>query len=713
MLLIEDAPGYGAYALVRVAGATPAVDAYRAVSAALGARVGMLGGTAIAGGERHFGWTIAPQPASPLGIELVPMTAGVAESGVDALVNGPIDIPAAGAVLVRRALLAAALPDDAVAALAELARRARDASLEVRCLPSFAWHVAAAADDRGRAAALRASAAAMGAHAEFRRPAGVRARYIDRDTRLEAGRRVRVPRTRPPLTLLVHGAGAEAAAKRGGGRAIAPTGAALRDAMRVRGDRYLLIAHVDAIPHGDALDALIERIEDDAGVALAAPNVEALDGRCVLLHVGRFPQHIEAQGATIAQACASLVSAARALRRGVRVPGLAAAKPRDVEAPEALTAVMLAGSIPEITRSTMESMLGQLRAGDRAVAALASSSATARRALGAFVQVQLLDDDADPFLTGAANRAFDAARTPLVALIADDVLLARGALPALRAAFAALPTLGAAFPRVSGASGDDASREDYADITAFEKLAERQSAARAREREPIDNPSTPVFVVRRAALDAVGGFDPAYGPTQRGIADLALRLRAAGYGVVRCEDAYAHRFAAQQSRNAAAYADVAAPFDVRAAVQAGFDPARRIAFGASADVPTVATADDLVLLIPAANAAELERAALLVAELARKLAADAPLRVHVLLDGDVPAAAAAARLRRVLIERDTALANTLRVTIERTADLAAWRAAQATSTRFAVARDAARAAFADLPHMHAGAVTAALRETVR
>jgi GT2 family glycosyltransferase len=695
LLLIEDAPGYSAYALVRLATAVPAADAYRAVSATLTARVGMLGGTAIAGTERHFGWSIAPQPASPLGFELVPMTAGVAESGVDALVNGPIDVPAAGAALVRRELLAAALPADAVAAFAELAQRARAASLDVRCLPSFAWRVPADADDRGRAAALRAFAArAEDLQPTFRRPAGVRARYIDRDTRLEAGRRVRVPRARPPLALLV-----------------APTGAAVRAAMRVRGDRYLLIAQADAVPHGDALDALIERIEDDASVALAAPDVAALDGRCVLVHVGRFPQHVEALGATAGEACRSLLDAAHALRRGVRVPGLPAAEPRSAEPPEALTAVMLAGSIPEITRSTIETMLGQLRSGDRVMAALAASAVTARRALAAFVQVELIEDDADPFLTGAANRALGSATTPLVAVIADDVLLARGALPALRAAFAALPTLGAAFPRVSGASGDDASREDYGDIAAFEKLAERQSAARAREREPIDNPSTPVFVVRRAALEAVGGFDPAYGPTQRGIADLALRLRAAGYGVVRCEDAYAHRFAPQQSRNAAAHAEVAAPFDVRAAVQTGFDPARRIAFTAPA--ARAAASDDLVVLVPAANEAELERAALFTAEVARKTAAGAALRVHVLLDGDVGAAAAAARLRRVLIERGTPLADSLRVTIERTVDLATWRAAQAADTRFAAARGSDRAAFADLPQLHAGAAIAAAREAVR
>ena len=695
MLILEDAPEYGAYLLARVPGAQPAHDAFRAVRGALGKRVGVLGGVATSGTERRFGWMLAPAPSSPLGFELVSVVANVGEAGVDPLMRGAIDVPAAGATLVARDLVDDPLPNDPVVALAELAQRARERGREVICLPSFAWTVVADEDDRGRLTALRAFA---GRHPTleptFRRPPGVRARFIDRDVRLAGGRHVRVARRRPSLT-------------------VAGSLEALDAALRVRGDRYVLVAGGNRVPPDEVVDALVERIEDDANVALAAPDVSSLDGSCVLLHAGRFPQHVITRATTLDEAIDSLVGAARALRRGVRVPGLspavAAAPPHD----GTLTVVLLVGSAPEITRMTLDAVLAQVVAGERVQAILPSGAETARRALVAYPQVAISDDPADPLLTGAANCALGQVSTPLVALVADDVLLSRNTLAALRRAFAEIPVLGAASPIVTGAAGQESAYEDYPDIAAFEKLAERRGKERAREREPIDDASTPALLIARDALQAVGGIDPMLGPTRRGIADLVLRLRAAGYAVVRCEDAFAHRFKAEQSHNVAAYVDRSAnvwTVDLAATIDAGFDPARVVPFATADAEERAGTEARVAVALPVASASELERAATIVAAASRVYDVRAPLRLHVLLDGVIEPAAAAARLRPVLAESGRTMASTVAVRVERQADLTAWRAALEGTTRVVTVSDLRREALADVPQLATHSIARVLED---
>lgn len=695
MLLFEEAPGYGAYVLARVPGAEPAPDAFRAVRGAIATGVGVLGGVATYGTERRFGWMLAPAPVSPLGFELVSVVANVGEAGVDALMRGAIDVPAAGAVLIARELAEDPLPDDPVVALAELAERARERKRTVLCLPSFAWTVSPDDDDRGRVTALHAFAMRHpDLNATFRRPPGVRARFIDRDIRLEGGRHVRVARPRPSLTIVA-------------------SVAALAEALRVRGDRYVLVASSGRSPGADVVDALIERIEDDANVALAAPNAAALDGSCVLLHAGRFPQHVTVAGATLGEAIVSLVAAARALRRGLRVPDLPPAPLVATTREDALTVVLLVGSAPEVTRTTLDAVLSQLAAGERVHAVVPGGAETPRRALVAYPQVTTLDDPVDPLLTGGANRALGAVTTPLVALAADDVLLSRNALTALRRAFAEIPVLGAASPMVTGAPGQESAYEDYSDIAAFEKLAARRANERAREREPIDDASTPALVIARNALQAVGGIDPVLGPTRQGIADLVLRLRAAGYAVVRCEDAFAHRFNPEQSHNAAAYTDRAANAwspDVASVVATGFDPARAVPFEVAETEVSTTTDARVAVALPVASATELERVATIVAAAALVYGVDAPVRLHVLLDGEIDPAAAAARLRPVLIESGRPMASTVAVRVERQTDLTAWLASLDAGTRIVAVAELQRDGLSDVSRIGAHAIARVLEE---
>jgi hypothetical protein len=283
-------------------------------------------------------------------------------------------------------------------------------------------------------------------------------------------------------------------------------------------------------------------------------------------------------------------------------------------------------------------------------------------------------------------------------IVADDVLLPAGALDRLRAAFAHVPSLGAALPAVAGAPGGEGVHDvTYADLAQLRTLAERRASALSGRLEPIDVAVTPAIAVAREAFEIVGGIDPAYGPTRQGIADLVLRLRAAGYGVVRCDDALAHRFDPAQSRNPAAAASaqqtIASPEP--AALARGFDPARRVPFVRLTIAPRTTTASQAIA-VPVAGTAELERAVLFIAAAARAFDAGAPVRLHVVLDGDVAPADVVTRIRPVLAASGKSMDETVAVRVERVADLAAWRAGLDPGVRVVVAAGHERDALSGL-----------------
>jgi len=715
-----------AYVLLLGGAVRPLPGAFGGLTAALEAQPGVVGGAMAGGGMRLFGWMLGPAPLGPLPFELVPVVAGPAERGVDAAVRGPIDVVAPGMVLARRELLLEPLPAEPLAAMLELCARARASGHVVLCRPAFACEAPVNADDRGRLGAVRAVAERrpelVGAH---RLPSGMRRRAADRWPRPAAGRPSRARTLPPPVTVLIHGPDTEAALRRArtaipgivNASAPADPAAALRAEMRVRGDRYVLVADGARLPDAQAFDRLVTEIEAAPYVAVAAPDVAGLDGSCVLLAVGRFPQHIEAAGSTIVAAIETLLDATTTLRLAVRAPGYVRPAAPAAAPPRRATAVFLASSLPEITRMSLDAVLAGMRAGDEIVAVIAEHAQTARRLLAAFPQVRIEGDAVDPLLTVAANRAIGAATTELILLVADDVLLSAGSFERLRTAFDRVPGLGAAFPAVPGAAGGEGVLDaGYADLAEMRSLAVERASARAHELEPIDIGVTPALALSRAALEAVGGIDPALGPTRRGIADLVVRLREAGYVVARCDDVLAHRFNVAVSRNPAAATDAGQPAPAApeaARLARGFDSAARIGFGppvAAASAPSVTSH---AIVVPVADAVELERAIELLAVAAAAFDSRSAVRVHVLLDGAVTAAEAVARLRPVLAARGLPLDQTIGVQVERITDLAAWREAFEPGVSAVVAAGHARPPLDGLPTLTAASVATLLTPVIR
>ena len=184
--------------------------------------------------------------------------------------------------------------------------------------------------------------------------------------------------------------------------------------------------------------------------------------------------------------------------------------------------------------------------------------------------------------------------------------------------------------------------------------------------------------------------------------------------VVRCDDALAHRFDASLSHNPAAAAGarqtVAAPDP--AALARGFDPARRVPFVRLAAVPRTVVASHAIA-VPVANAAELERAAAFLTAAATAFDANAPVRLHVVLDGDVAPADAVARIRPALAASGKAMDATVTVRVERVADVSAWRAALEPHVRVLVAAGHGRDALAEFPAVPASALRDLLEPVLR
>jgi len=250
----------------------------------------------------------------------------------------------------------------------------------------------------------------------------------------------------------------------------------------------------------------------------------------------------------------------------------------------------------------------------------------------------------------------------------------------------------------------------------MQAFATRRAAAYARESFVVDVATAPVLLVRRAALEAVGGFDERYGFSQYGIADFTRRLRAANYLVARCDDAYAHLLTLDIVTSPLAELDRATylrdAYDARWAQRGGFDPSTdRVPFGtaprapgADADAPVE---EPLRVLVPVADAAAWERFRPHLVALAATLRADDPVEIAIGLDGTFPLPAALAAVREVLVGAAVPFERTLNVTLDPLGDLEAWRDARPRRVRLAgferpaladvsAVRDAAaiRAAFA-------------------
>jgi len=156
-------------------------------------------------------------------------------------------------------------------------------------------------------------------------------------------------------------------------------------------------------------------------------------------------------------------------------------------------------------------------------------------------QLTLLRNDANLGFTGTANRGMTRSRADVV-LLNSDTIVTEGWLDAFARCVASDPAIGTATPF-----------SNNAEICSHPRFCENNPWPEGADPEPVRAsiaaaavplyPDVPTGVgfclyVRRALLDAIGAFDPAFGAGYGEENDFCMRAAAAGFRNVLCDDAF-------------------------------------------------------------------------------------------------------------------------------------------------------------------------------
>ncbi len=681
--------------------AVPVVDAFGRLRRALATQPALLGGRAMVAGRLMFGAMFAPVRCGPHPFELAPVAGFKEERGLTELVRGPLDVPQRGVIVVNASFvrdLPAQIELDPSSLHLDLAVAAHAVGGGVLCEPAMSFA------SEGESVALRRRMLGLQRYANrgnweantlHRQPPALRSRLIDRDTRVMGNFRGYAKRPLPPIETVTYRS---------------RDASLVRAALARTGDRYVLLAAAGTHVAHATVEALIERIERSGRYALALEHGEPPYG-AVLVHSARLTGGGTLRGDTVNSVLADAIARLPAQRlyavgpRGPVVPNELPALPRV----QALDVVYVAASQPVVTNQTLQALM-QERAAGTTTAVFAAGAETTRRLFASYGDVRLVADTVDPILAVGLNHALAMCTADAIAVVRDDVQVTHGLLERLRAAFDRVARLGVAVPRVGGADRPEGLPDlSYGNIAELQAFADRRAAAFAREAMLADVGTTPVLVVARAVLDIVGGFDETFGFSRFGIEDFTRRVRSANFHVVRCDDAYAHMFPADQVGSLLSPLDVSAPhlarYQERWLTPRGFDPARDFVPLRQHEAPRQAPSGGRVrVLIPIADATEWTSLEPALLTFARTFRSSDPIDVAIGLDGTFAVGSAVAALREMLVAIDVPMDETLNVLVECVRDIATWRDAGEGNVRLAACeRDALTAveAIDDASALHA------------
>lgn len=183
---------------------------------------------------------------------------------------------------------------------------------------------------------------------------------------------------------------------------------------------------------------------------------------------------------------------------------------------------------------TLEALRAQMRAGDELVVVdNASSDASVAAARAAAPEARVLSLSRNNGFGAGCRAGADVTRAPLLFFLNPDARLAEGCLDALRTAAGKQPEWGAWQALVlleGGRAINTAGGVTHWLGIAWAGRCDRPAAEAPRAPAEVAFASGAALVVRRAAWDAVDGFDPRFFMYYEDV-DLALRLRLAGWGV--------------------------------------------------------------------------------------------------------------------------------------------------------------------------------------
>ncbi len=192
------------------------------------------------------------------------------------------------------------------------------------------------------------------------------------------------------------------------------------------------------------------------------------------------------------------------------------------------------------------------------------------------------------------NQGMAAATGTHVVLLNNDVLVTAGWLDALLAAHQRDPRVGISAPRSNRVAGhQQISEGQYGDLSGLAAFAQERSKRFRDVVYATDRVIGFCMCISRDVIEQIGGIDPRYGIGNFEDDDYCVRVRAAGYKIVVCEDSFIHHFGsvsfaannvdyrASMEKNWAIFAErwglpAAYPvngYNASAAIMRGFDPA--------------------------------------------------------------------------------------------------------------------------------------------
>jgi GT2 family glycosyltransferase len=137
---------------------------------------------------------------------------------------------------------------------------------------------------------------------------------------------------------------------------------------------------------------------------------------------------------------------------------------------------------------------------------------------------------------GGANLGLGVSSAPAVLLLNPDLVPAEGALAALLAGLAAWPDAAGLAPRLLGADGEPQAGWQLRPLPRPGELLlhallfdpRRRGTSEPPAGAPVEQPAAAALLLRRGALERVGGLDPRFHPAWFEDVDLARRLQASG-----------------------------------------------------------------------------------------------------------------------------------------------------------------------------------------
>ena len=363
-----------------------------------------------------------------------------------------------------------------------------------------------------------------------------------------------------------------------------------REAMRIRGERFVAFVAAGARLNPGWLDELLSQVLSPTNVAAAtfAPelpsgqNVTSLaaDARCTLLSLKQIPQHLELRDLdTLDGSTADLLLRALECERGTR--GVRAAlgelPPLQVDAAFEKLHGFSMGEIFDTSAAAVERVVRSRATRPRGLVSIVTLSWNAseftKKALESIArftsepyEVIVVDNGSgpetlamlrtidDPHVrvrynptnrgyAGGNNDGIADARGEYVVLLNNDVIVTDGWLDGLLDPFRRLPAVGITAPRSNRVVG-----HQQLPVLTYQNENELVTFAAARREEWsrsgyfADRAIGLCLCIDRRLLQQIGGMDERFGLGNFEDDDFCIRTRAAGYSIYVCDDVFIHHF---------------------------------------------------------------------------------------------------------------------------------------------------------------------------